>query len=113
MLKVLIDREAVRKESIMWFIYQMDHMRYIFTSTTGKEPKGWLMGLEEYLNFKAAVCEQMNEDQRNTFKNNPQYQGLPVYIKSSRGIELEMDLESARKFQRVRQDMAENKKTMI
>jgi len=110
---VLSETEEAKRAATMWFIHEMDQARYIFTSAVGKEPQGWIMGLNEYLDLKAAIFSHMTVEQRKTFKEVTKYRGLPVRIKSSPGIELEMDIDSALHFQRVGQQMVENKKDML
>lgn len=85
-----------------WAVGEMEHMRNLYIAETGRQPKGWIMGVDEYLTLKRAVLTQLSEDQRDKIGEMDHFRGLPIIVKSTKGIELSMDVNAAISFKRVK-----------
>ncbi len=73
----------------------MQLMRNSYFQTIGRDPTGWIIGIDEYIKLKEAIWEQLTEQQKTQIKEISQFQGLPITIKASTGIELSMDIPGA------------------
>lgn len=85
-----------------WAVGEMQHMRALYFHETRRQPRGWIMGVDEYLTLKRAVLTQLSEDQRDKMGELDSFQGLPIVIKSTKGIELSMDVNAAIAFKEIK-----------
>lgn len=98
---VVEEEISVAVASTMWLVGEMENLRALFTTATQTEPLGWIMGVDEYTSLRTEVFSRMDTVQRERFGEIVQWQGLPVHIKSSRGVELALDLKTALHFKDV------------
>lgn len=91
-----------KMNEMSWAVGEMQHMRSLYISETGRQPKGWIMGVDEYLTLKRAVLTQLSKDQRDKMGELDHFQGLPIIVKSTKGIELSMDVNAAIAFKEVK-----------
>lgn len=90
---------------ISWMIGEMESMRVEYYNDTGRQPIGWVMGIDEYEKIREAIVCQLNEDQRKNAGDLNYFNGLPITVKSSRGIELSMDIDGAMLYRKMRKKL--------
>ena len=99
-------------QDTLWFITEMDMMRARFRAFTQKEPTGWIMGIEQYQLLANAIMEQVSAEQRKRMGRLDYFQGLPVIIKATPGVELAMEMNEAKKFRKHRNDMRQQREEL-
>lgn len=103
----------IKINSTLWFAVEMEKLRALHVTSIGEEPRGWAIGIDEYLNLKKEIYSRLNKEQQQKFGEVICYQGLPLHIKSTRGIELLLDVKAATVFKQVSQKMKTVKSEMI
>lgn len=109
------DRRIVLNDKfpdVCWVVQQMNEMRYAYEAELGRAPLGWIIGFEEYTKLKEAIISQLKKEDVKYFTELQVFQGLPVHIKASKGIELCVD-ESAGNHFMVRSAQADYKGGLI
>lgn len=99
--------------SICWIIGEMELMRQNYIQDTTRNPLGWIMGVNEYQNIKSAIAARMNEEQRKLVKEMSHFQGLPIVLKGTPGVELSMDIEAAVQYKEMRIELIQSKEEAL
>jgi len=80
---------------VSWLVNEMQLMRTDYINCTKEQPKGWIMGFYEYTRIQDAVKSQLKAEDALKFGDLEHFQGLPITIKCSRGVELNMKISAA------------------
>lgn len=83
-------------ETTYWLVGEMEHMKVQHMKRTKAKPIAWLMSIEEHDDIRDTLLSNIkDEEKKKKFEVLEHFNGLPVYIKESRGVELAIDVNSA------------------
>lgn len=85
-------------DDVYWAVAEMEILRTRVHSVTHENPTAWLMGITEYERLKKTIKDQLKEEDKEKFGELEHFQGIPVIIKSTSGIEVALTVQAAEKF---------------